>query len=254
MLLKAFTFDEPQMTLARLTKKVGLHPATCYRILQALVQEGFLTQDPESTAYSLGISFIRLGEVARQTIDLRRIALPYVEKLAKLWGETTNVDVLDNNLNVDTVLHIPSSFLVASIPHYAFPLPPHCTSTGKALLAYMDANSLERVLSKGLESKTIRTITDREMLSGELTKIRSQGYATNIEELEIGLIALGAPIFDASGKAVAAISMGGPTTRISENLLPEIAESLMEAAQKISAELGYTPKEANPRKKDVQTQ
>ena len=240
MLLKAFTFDEPEMTLAKLTKKVGLHPATCYRILQALVQEGFLTQDAESTAYSLGIHLIRLGEVARQTLDLSRVAMPHAEKLAKRWGETTNVDILDNELNVVTILHIPSTFLVATIPHYDQPLPPHCTSTGKVFMAHLPPNSLEQVLGKGLETKTTKTITEHEKLLEELDKVRSQGYATNIEELEIGLIALGAPIFDVSGKVIASISMGGPTTRITEPRIPEIAESIIQAARDISIELGYS--------------
>jgi DNA-binding IclR family transcriptional regulator len=240
-LLKAFTLRHPQMSLANLAQKVDLPAPTAYRILQALVNEGFLTQDPKTSEYSLGAGLVRLGELAQQTVDLCQIAVPHAERVAALWGETTNIDLLDSNRQVATILHIPAVFHLATGTHHDRPLPPHCTSTGKVMLAYVAKPRLDQILSRQLEAFTSKTITDPEALLQELDRIRAQGYATNLEELEDDLVAVGAPIRNVRGQVIAAISVGGPMKRIGPERVPKIAESVIQAAQGISADLGYDP-------------
>ena len=239
-LLKAFTLRHSQMSLADLAKKVELPAPTAYRILQALVDEGFLTQDPETSEYSLGAGLVRLGELAQQTVDLCQVAAPHAEKVAAQWGETTNIDLLDSNQQVVTILHIPAIYHLATGTHRDKPLPPHCTSSGKVMLADVEKPRLDHILSRELEACTSKTITDPEALLQELDLIRTQGYATNLEELEDDLVAVGAPIRNVKGQVIAALSAGGPLRRIGLERVPELAESVTQAAQDISIDLGYT--------------
>lgn len=240
-LLKAFTLEHPRMSLAELAEKADLPAPTAYRILQALVDEGFLNQDPDLSEYSLGVSLVRLGELAQETVDLCQVAMPHAKRVADLWGETTNIDVLDRNDQVVTILHIPAIYHLATGIHPDKPLPPHCTSTGKVILAYLERARLDQILSRELRAFTSRTITDPEALLQELDRIRAQGYAINQEELEEDLVAVGAPIRNVKGHVIAALSVGGPMKRISPDKVPDLAESVVEAAQAISVDLGYHP-------------
>jgi DNA-binding IclR family transcriptional regulator len=116
---------------------------------------------------------------------------------------------------------------------------PHCISSGKALLAYLPQQWLERILTKGLPRFTEKTITDPILLREELKRVRQQGYAVAQEELEAGLSAVAAPIWNHEGQVVAAISVSGPSFRLSSEKLPELAELARRNANEISYQLGY---------------
>jgi DNA-binding IclR family transcriptional regulator len=116
---------------------------------------------------------------------------------------------------------------------------PHCISSGKALLAYLPQQRLERILARGLPRFTEKTIVDPTLLREEMKRVRQQGYAVAQEELEIGLSAVAAPIWNHEGEVVAAVSVSGPSFRLSSGKIPELAELTKRAANEISHQLGY---------------
>jgi IclR family KDG regulon transcriptional repressor len=237
--LRAFSTEDMEMGVAEVSRKMGLHVSTTHRLLQSLVAEGLITQDPDTARYRLGVGLIPLADLARQSNILPRIAEPHARHLAQQWGEAVNLDVFNHELHVMSVVQIPSSYLLQVTADYITPMPPHCTSTGKVLLAYSPAPLVQSVLAKGLVAKTRTTITDGAMLLKELEETRQHGYATNLGELEDGLHAVGAPVRDRTGQVIAALSMGGPAARISPEKLPAIAQAVIEAADLISHDLGW---------------
>jgi DNA-binding IclR family transcriptional regulator len=234
-----------ELSLTEMAKQAGLHPSTTYRILQALVQEDLLAQDPENGKYRLGLGLLRLGELAKLINDLIRVARPHVEKLAALWDEVTIVETMDKNFNLTKIFLIPSSYRVAANPSYDKSVPPHCISAGKVLLAHLPAVQLDEYISRGLVPLTDKTITDPRQLKDELRKVRHQGYATNNEEQESGFIAFGVPIREMDGQVIAALSIGGPSSRLTQEKTLAIIESLMITGRAISADLGC--EESSPR-------
>jgi DNA-binding IclR family transcriptional regulator len=238
-LLQSFDRTHLELSLTELAKKNNLHPTTTYRILQALVEEGYLMQGIDSTRYILGYGLVMLGELAKQGSALLKIAYPYAEKLANLSFESITVEVLNRNMQVEPVLIIPSTYRVsAQLPSHANPMPAHCTATGKVQLAYLPSEDLETLLARGLQKFTPETITDPVRLREHLAKVREQGYAMAREELEVDLVAIAAPIFNINDRVVAGISVGGPASRLTEVRISEFAPKLIEIAQEISEEIG----------------
>ena len=243
-ILRSFDRANPVLSLAELAKKNHLHPTTAFRILQALVDEGFLMQDSESTKYSLGYEWVKMGELAKQGNALLKIVQPFAEKLAQISGESITIEVLKRNQWVDTLLFIPSSYRITEQPPHGI-MPANCTATGKVQLAYLPEDQLEIVLAGKLEALTANTITDPVRLKAELVRIRDQGYAIAQEELELGYVAVAAPIFDINGHVLAGISVGGPTTRMTKERILETAASVIAIARAVSKKLGC--RESSPR-------
>lgn len=241
-LLRTFDYEKPELSLAELAKKNGLNPVTAYRILQTLVDENILIQNPDNSNYRLGYGLVKLGDIAKSNSSLLKTAHPHLEKLTKLYGETSLLDVLDKNQRIKTILIVPSTFRLGTNPNFEEPLNPHCTATGKVHLAHLPQKQLQQYIDSGLEASTTNTITDPERLVEELEKIRASGYALNLEEQEIGFIAIGAPVYDLRGQLIGAVTLGGPANRMTEQKLPEIIASVKESANAISNELGYHDK------------
>ena len=237
--LKAFSDTQPQMTLADITHATRLNRATAYRLLAALEKEGLVMRDRQSEAYRLGPEAITLGARALRANDLRSVSRPELEALAQAAGETATLEVLaDGEVLILDEVH--GHHLVGSAPSIGTRWPAHATSTGKVLLAHVP----EAALPRSLPQLTEKTITKPGTLRRELAYIRKQGYATNVAELEAGYNAVSAPVRDHEGKVIAAISVGGPDTRLAPDRLEEIAEMVQDAAGRISQRLGYRAVEA----------
>jgi DNA-binding IclR family transcriptional regulator len=117
--------------------------------------------------------------------------------------------------------------------------PYHCTSNGKVLVAFLDPEEQERLLTRPLERLTRNTIVEPDKLRAELREVRARGYARTVEELEEGLSAVAAPVRQADGTVVAAVSISGPSFRMRPAELPRLAELAMDAANAISRRMGY---------------
>ena len=211
-LLLALGESQGEAGVTELARRLGLHKSTASRLLATLQKRGLVEQDDETGKYRLGLVVIRLAERAERTLDLRGIALPELERLARLTHETTGLGILDG----DTMLAVaqvdgPNLIAVGDWTGRATPL--HCVASGKVLLSSLAEREVLRIVRRGLVSYTERTIVELEPLLEELARIRRRGYATAIGEYELGLNAVAAPVHDARGNVIAAVDIWGPAFR-----------------------------------------
>jgi DNA-binding IclR family transcriptional regulator len=225
--------------LSELAAGLGMSKATVFRLLRTLERDGFVVRDADRHGYRLGPALIRLGVVARRATTLQVAARPVLERLAAETGETVTLETLagDEALIVDEVR---GRYLVSTAPEIGTRWPAHATSTGKVLLAARDADAPAGD-APPLARLAPKTITSRARLARELAEVRRQGYAIAAEELEPGFIAIGAPVADAGGRVVAAISVAGPLTRLDAARVEPLVALVRDAAAEISRRLGAPP-------------
>jgi IclR family acetate operon transcriptional repressor len=236
-ILKAFTMDRPELRVNELSRMLGLHKSTVSRLLSTLEQGGLVEQNLETEKFRLGVGLICLAGLVVTYKDVRRAADPYLRQLAETSRETVNLAIKDGG-QVVNVEHVPSPHVVKDLGWVGRRTEMHCTSTGKVLLAHLSKEELESHLARELPSFTDKTITDPTQLRQELRKIREQGYAVAQEELEEGLNAIAAPIRDHGGTVIAAVSVSGPSYRVSPPRFPTLVEAVKQAAKNTSRELG----------------
>jgi IclR family acetate operon transcriptional repressor len=237
-LLKAFTDDHPQLGLAELARMVGLNKTTTYRLLTALESQGLIARNSANETYRLGPEVIALGGRALRASDLRSVSRIELEGLARLTGETATLEALVGP-EVLVLDEVSGAHLVGATQYIGARWPAHATSTGKVLLAFLPEAALAELLPLPLAQVTGQTITALESLRQELAHIREQSYALAIEELEAGFSAIAAPIRNHDGQAVASLSLNGPSARLTPERLQEIAPLVVEAAGRVSVQLGY---------------
>jgi IclR family transcriptional regulator, acetate operon repressor len=236
-LLKVFTDDQPEWGLSDLAREAGLNKTTTYRLLMALESEGMVTRSAQSEAYRLGPAAITLGGRALRANGLRAAAHAELVALARVTEETATLEVLVEGqvLILDEVF---GSHVLGNTQSLGTRWPAHATSTGKVLLANLPEPQREACLKAGLPGFTPHTRTSAGRLRAELDQVRVQGYATAVEELEAGFVAVGAPVRNVTRAVVAALSVGGPSVRLPAARLPEIAVQVMAAAGRVSGRLG----------------
>ena len=239
-LLLALGESHSEAGVTELARKLGLHKSTASRLLATLQKRGLVEQDDESGKYRLGIVVIRLAERAEKTLDLRSIAMPELERLARLTHETTGLGVLDGD-QLLTVAQADGPNLVAVGDWTGRSVPLHSVASGKVLMAALAEREVMRLVRRGLDHLTDRTITELEPLLEELARIRRRGYATAIGEYEAGLHGVAAPVHDARGNVIASVDVWGPAFRLTLRRIPELAKQVRAAAAAISTRLGGTP-------------
>lgn len=235
--LKAFTDEHPEWTLTPLAQELGLNKATTYRLLTALESEALIMRDPESDKYRLGPAIVTLGGRALRSNSLRAASHGELQALALETNETTSLEVLSGGeaLVLD---EIAGSHVMTGSQSIGSRWPAHTTSTGKVLLAALSEEQLRQRLPATLPAYTPHTIIDWDALLEDLALTRRRGYAVAREELEIGLLAIGAPVVNHDGEAVAAISIAGPTLRLTAEREPELGDLVRAVARRISRRLG----------------
>jgi len=175
-----------------------------------------------------------------RNLDIRRVAFPYLDKASKEVGETVNLAILDG-MEIVYVERIKTQQILNINLQIGSRLPAYCTSMGKAMLAFLPEERLEEFLKKmDLTTHTPYTITLREDLRKELRKVKAHGFATNNEELSIGLRSVAAPVRNYTGEVIAAVNIAVPSIRVSQRRLKTIlAKKVMKTANQISSTLGY---------------
>lgn len=236
-LLKQFSSRDRELGVSELARRLELGKSTVHRLLVTLTAEHLLEQDPITGKYRLGLAVYDLGAAVATHFDLHEAVHPPMERLRNLTGETVQVAVLDGR-EVVYVERLDSPQTLRLFLEIGRRNSAHSTSTGKCLLAFRSDKELDRLLRGWkLEAKTPCTITDPGRLRKELDGIRRQGYAVNMEESEMGVMSVAAPIRDASGAVVAAMSAAGPLTRM-EPVMHDVAMAVQEAAAVASHRLG----------------
>lgn len=243
LLLKTFSDDKPEWSLADLTAKTGLNKTTVYRVLSALEGAGLVTRSRGSDAYRLGPQVIALGAIAMRSNSLRRVAREELEGLVEELGETATLEVLVGR-EILIIDEVQGPSLLGARIEVGTTWPAHATSTGKVLLAAAEAGvygggaDADPATDEPLRPATPHTIVSAKELREELRTVRERGFATAVEELQLGFVAVAAPIHDHENKVVAAIGVGGSRARLNARRIPEVARTVRGAASRISHQLG----------------
>ena len=217
-----------------LARRSGLPASTVSRQLGTLTSTGLVEHDPQTGRYRLGIRIVHLANSVLARLDVREIAHPYLEELVRITGETATLHV-PGERDAVTIDFVPSAHFVRHVTQLGRPSIAHATSAGKAMLAFAG-----RPVPRGpLKAYTNRTITDAGALAAEIERVRSRGYADAFEERELGLNAVAAPVWSATGTLAAIVALQGPTTRFDRSAVRAAVGPLLERARAISDALGF---------------
>jgi IclR family transcriptional regulator, pca regulon regulatory protein len=240
--LALFSSEEPLLGASAIGRTLGLSHSTAHRYVATLASLGYLQQDADTRRYRLGPRALDLGFAAINSMPVRTVAAPRLQQLSDETGHTVNMAILDGAEVVYVercqALH-PRQEEIDLDLHLGARLPAYCTAMGKALLAFLEAPALERLLG-GIElvAHGPNTIVDRGVLLSELARVRETGLAINDEELAYGLWSVAAPVSARSGKVVAAINVAvHRSTAPSGELLARFGPAVRRAAARISSEL-----------------
>lgn len=240
-ILEAFGPEHPEWGVSALSRQLGLHKATTYRLLQTLKSRGLVEQDPATGNYRLGIHLYELGMRVIAPAELVYVARDPLRELALTVGESASIAVL-NGRDAITISKADASQVGGVVHTLGRSQRAHSTANGKVLLAHLPP-SLFDALMEGVELErfTERTITDLDQLRAHLAQVRRQGYALDNQETAEGLCCAAAPIRDHTGWVVASIGISGPSTRLDWKRDTDKVEAVTRAAQEISRRLGYLP-------------
>jgi IclR family transcriptional regulator, acetate operon repressor len=225
---------EAPRALSDLAADAGLPKSTASRLLGALERNGLVEQEGQRGAFRAGPVMARY---AGRGISARRIveaAERPMAALADATGETINVAVATPG-GVEHLAQVESRHYLGTSHWVGRRVPYHCSANGKVLLAFAAAGATEAPL----EPLTSRTITEPAVFADELANVRREGYATAVDELELGLSAVAAPVLDESGRAVAALSVSGPTLRLSPRRVAELRPIVIKQARALAEQLGH---------------
>jgi IclR family transcriptional regulator, KDG regulon repressor len=251
-LLHLFSESPRGLTAKQVAGLSRLPVSTVHRFLANLVTAGFLSCDGDGT-YHLGIACFAIGQAAVGQLDIRRLSLPYLRELNQQTRETIHLTVRHGlaavyveKLDSPEPLRIHSR-IGASVPLY-------CTAVGKVMLAHMPMEERDRVLPElQIKRLTANTVGNLQELKAELYRVHKNGYACDLEEHEMHIRCVAAPIWDHIGSVQSSVSITAPTVRMPVTRLRQLAPLIQAAGLQISRELGYRPLAAsiNPTGKSV---
>jgi IclR family transcriptional regulator, acetate operon repressor len=241
--LETLASSDDDVALSQITARTGLPLGTVHRLLSALVARGYAAQNPETRLYGPGPGLLEVAARAatNRRFDLGRIARPCLRELTAGTDETSNLLTLQGDEGVYSE-QIPSPRMVRMFTEVGQRVPLYCTGGGKAILSGFALEHLEAYLERvELRGWTPQTLTTPEALLHELATARERGFALDDEEREAGVCCVAAPIFDRFGRCVAALSISGPTTRMSRARALALGPQVRKAADVCSAQLGFGP-------------
>ncbi len=223
--------EAPERGVNEIARLTGLSPSTAHRLVGTLQARGYLEQDPHTRRYRLGRSAAVWSEIVRRHMGFHRV-LPVLERLSEHTGESVNMGLLDG-LEVVVTLRVASRQALRFEQPVGSRLSPHCTSMGKALLAF-NPRGEALVDELDLSRITANTITDRERLLDDLAATRRRGYSIDDEESIVGVSCVAAAVLSVDGDAKAAMAIQAPTVRMDETRRGELATLVTSAAVEVA--------------------
>lgn len=237
-ILEVLSRSEGDLGVSEVGAAVGLANGTVHRLLSTLTRRGYARQNPLTRKYGLGLKAFALASSARESLG--PLARPFLEELMEVSRESSNLASLDKNAVV-YIEQVPAPRMVRMFTEPGNHAPLHSTGTGKVLLAYQPREVVDSVVRQtGLPRFTSHTITEPERLEAELQRIRERGYATDSEEMEEGVRCLAAPVFGADGAVLAAVSISGPASRLTEERLGELIPEITRISAALSETLNFS--------------
>ncbi|MFB9949237.1 IclR family transcriptional regulator [Rhizobium puerariae] len=238
--LECFSVNDRALSLSEICERTGFPRSTTHRLMASLKEVGFLDQDRERDKYRLGLKLFELGNIVLMNLDLHREARPIVDSLKRMSGQMVHLAIFDGQSAVvihradPSPDHAPTSTSIENAPV-------HCTSVGKAILAWQSEAVIQKVINAGLRVYTDATITSGPALLAELEKTRQRGYAIDDGEHQPGLRCVGAPIRGQNGQVIAGISVSGPSWQINMSDIEELSKVVIHHANLIGQRIGHHP-------------
>ena len=225
--------------VTEIANQIDINKSSVFRTLSTLVQYGYIEQDSDTGKYKLGYKFLDISSKLLESIDLRTEAKPFLQELENRTNEVIHLVVYDQG-EVVYIEKLEGNETLRTHSKVGKRAPMHCTSVGKAILAYLPDNDVLTIIErKGMPCHTNHTITEKGALLEELKQVRQRGYSLDQEENEYGITCIAAPVFDHLGNIVAAVSISGPTTRMNDDRLNALGPIMIQTSQQISVRLGY---------------
>ncbi|MDH2390573.1 IclR family transcriptional regulator [Streptomyces sp. HNM0663] len=225
--------------VSEVAAELDVHKSTAFRLLGALEARGLVEQTAERGKYRLGFGIVRLAGAVTGRLDITQQSRPVCERLSEEIGETVNIAVLQEHYAVN-LYQVRGPGAVGTHNWIGKLTPLHATSSGKILLAHLPEKERTDVLAaSGTQKLTPHTLIARTKLEKNLAEARERGYAVALEELEIGLHAMAAPIRSRDGDVIAALSASGPTYRFTEERIHGLGPVLIRGAEEVSRRMGY---------------
>jgi len=251
-LLNLFAKAEGGLTATQVMKCSGLPTSTVHRFLVNLESGGFLNSTSHGT-FHLGIACFALGQAALAHLDIRRLSFPYLQEINQRTRETIHL-TLRHDLSAVYIEKLDSPEPLRIYSRIGAAVPLHCTAVGKVMLAYMPAEDQAATLAKlELERATQNTISNLQELQNHLQRVRRNGYAWDLEENEVHIRCVAAPIWDHAGTVNASLSITGPAVRMPLARMRQLAPLVQQAGLKISRELGFQPAAQNNRVSELKS-
>jgi DNA-binding IclR family transcriptional regulator len=236
-ILEFISRNPGSVSLADIVRSVGLPKTTVFRMLGVLLAREYVTWDADTEKYAIGLKTLEIGLSGLIGQNVVEISIPYMRELSSAVGETSFLAVYNNG---DVVYLYKVEGTQSMVTHCTLGSrrPAYCTALGKVILANLPIEEADRIFEKPLEKLTSKTIVDRVRLLEEFARIRMNGVAVDDEGIDYGLLCLAVPIYDYTGRTVAAISVSGPVQRMNESR-ERIVEKLQSAGDQVSRRLGY---------------
>jgi len=223
-----------ELGTTEIARRTGISASTVSRQLGTLARLGLVEHAPANGRYRLGVRILRLANAVLGRLNLRDLARPTLEELVHQVGETATLSIPGDG-DAITVDFVPSEHYLQGVTRLGRPSVGHASSAGKVMLAFGNVP-----LPRGkLETYAPRTITDPAALAEEIARVREQGWAEAVEEREVGLSAIAAPVWGAGGELAAVVALQGPTSRFDEAAMHAALPLLLASARRISVALGW---------------
>jgi DNA-binding IclR family transcriptional regulator len=238
ILLETIEQETYPVTLHTLWKRLGWDKASILRMCNTLERRGYISKDPATKQYSLGRKIFGLYDSILKHIDVQQMAKQYLERISKHTGESAHLAffIEKSAVFIDKImgrLDPPVNVQIGGRE------PLHCTAMGKSLLAFWEPEKRKKFLEEPLQPYTPTTIDSIETLEEELEGIKSRGYAIDNEEYIEGVKCIASPVFNHTGRPVAAIGISAPKERLPSGRIPAYGNFIKNCALELSAQLGY---------------
>lgn len=231
-------------SISEIGRRLSIPKSSAHLILTTLERRGFLQKNTQTGRYHFGLQLISLSRSALENLDLREEARPFLRRLMEETRLTVHMAVLERDEAV-VIEKVEAPGLVRLASWIGRRLDVNCSGVGKALIAFLPTDELNHLLNtKEFARHNRRTIVSKSALRRELALVREAGYAVDNEEDDLGVCCIGSPVFDSSGRAVAAISIAGTTSQIGIDRIPILGRLVMGAARRTSVRLGYVKQES----------
>jgi DNA-binding IclR family transcriptional regulator len=244
-ILRMFNPQTPELTVAQIAMKIGMHRASIHRMLATLCKSGFLEKDKNTDKYRIGPELYILGGLYLDTADVVKVARPVLETLNDLTNEAINFSILDlKSGHSIVIMRQEAKYSYRWAARIGTTIPAYTSSQGKALLSALDDKEIDSLYpEENLKPMTSKTITTKSELKKELAKIRNTGVAFNIEGTYEGIEGVASAIRNAEGQVVAALGVAVPIFRMNRHKRKRLGELVRAGASLISYRLGYVNKD-----------